>query len=81
MWKQFNDLLEENHITVYRMARETGIDASQLSRWKNGLQRPNADNLLVLADYFKVSVDSLLRDQGNASLVPDQSSPACSETS
>ena len=62
MWKQFDDLLKDRGVTVYRMSRDTGVDQSQLSRWRNGLQRPNADNLLIIADYFGVTVDQLLRD-------------------
>ena len=62
MWKRLDQLLKENQTSVYRMAKETGLDASQLSRYRNGHQKPNAANLVIIADYFGVSVDSLLRE-------------------
>ncbi len=62
MWRQFDDLLKEKQSSIYRMAKDTGIDASQLSRYRNGIQKPGADNLVVIADYFGVSVDRLLRE-------------------
>lgn len=63
MWKRFNDLLREKQTSVYRMAKETGLDASQLSRYRNGHQKPNAANLVIIADYFRVSIDSLLKEE------------------
>lgn len=61
MWRQFDDLLKEKNISLYRMARDTGIDAPTLSRWRHGCVKPNQKNLLAIADYFGVSVDRLIR--------------------
>jgi transcriptional regulator with XRE-family HTH domain len=62
MYKKFEKLLEENNVTSYQVAKETGIAQSTLSDWKNGLYNPKVDKLLVLANHFGVSVDYFLKE-------------------
>ena len=38
----------------------TGIDQSLLSKYESGERTPTTDNLLILADYYQVSIDYLL---------------------
>lgn len=60
MYSIFVKLMEENGLTPYRVAKETGITQATLSRWKTGKVNPSLETLQVLADYFHVSIDYLM---------------------
>lgn len=60
MYEIFLKLLEEHHVTAYKVGKETGIGASTFSDWKSGRSQPKKDKLQKIADYFNVSIDFLL---------------------
>lgn len=60
MYEKIAALLEERGITMYRMAKESGISLQVLSHWKHGDYRPSLASLKRVADYFGVTVDSLI---------------------
>lgn len=60
MYEIFEQLLQKNGITSYKVAKDTGIAQSVFSSWKNGISKPKQDKLLVIANYFNVTVDFLL---------------------
>ena len=43
-----------------RVAKALGLERRALSDWKLGKATPKADKLMLIADYFGVSVDYLL---------------------
>ncbi len=47
-------------ITLSRLAHETGLSTSTLSRLEAGLRRPTLEQLLPLARYYGVTLDSLV---------------------
>ncbi|GHD76338.1 XRE family transcriptional regulator [Salinibacterium amurskyense] len=47
-------------VTLTSLAAETGISASTLSRLEVGLRRPTLEQLLPLARYYGVTLDSLV---------------------
>ena len=53
-------LMAARGISAYRLSRDTGISPSSLSDWKRGRSAPKADKLSIIADYFGVSLDSLM---------------------
>lgn len=57
MYERFEQLLKENNVTPYRVAKETGIATATLSDWKNGRSTPKTDKLQKIADYFGVSIE------------------------
>lgn len=59
-YADFEKLLNEREVTVYRVAKETGISASTFSDWKNGRSTPKADKLARIADYFGIGLDEWL---------------------
>lgn len=59
-YKRFQELLNQHNTTVYRVSKQTGISASTFTDWKNGRSVPKADKMKRIADYFGVSLDSLL---------------------
>lgn len=47
-------------VTLTSLAEETGISTSTLSRLEAGLRRPTLEQLLPLARYYGVTIDSLV---------------------
>ena len=60
MYAKFMQLLQEKHITPYRVSKDTGISQSTLSDWKTGRANPKIDKILILAKYFKVPIEFFL---------------------
>ena len=48
-FSQFERLLRSHGVTVYQVAKATGIGASTFSDWKNGRSTPKADKLARIA--------------------------------
>lgn len=61
-YRRFHDLLTAHGTTVYRVSKQTGIPASTFTDWKNGRSVPKADKMKRIADFFGVTLDSLLSD-------------------
>ena len=55
-------LCKEKGISVAKLERETGISNGTISRWSTS--SPTVEKLEKVADYFGVSVDSLLGREG-----------------
>lgn len=55
--QKIKDLLEGRGVQQNTFCAETGISKSNLYVWVKGNSMPGADNLEVIADYFKVPVD------------------------
>ena len=58
--ERLNNLLYENNITKYRLAKETGISKSVITDYCSGKVEPTADVIITVAKYFDVSADYLL---------------------
>lgn len=72
MYEKFEELLNKNHSTPYRVSKATGIATATLSDWKNGKSTPKKDKLALIANYFKVPL-SYFDD------IPSQNCPECGE--
>ncbi len=46
--------------TQLKVQMETGIPQSMLSRYERGDLMPTAENLMILADFYKTSLDFLM---------------------
>lgn len=46
--------------TQLKVQMDTGISQSTLSKYESGDMVPTTDNLMILAEYYKTSVDFLL---------------------
>ena len=56
-------LLNLNHLSYRKLSKATGISEASIGTYARGEREPSLGTLLCLADYFGVTVDSLLRDQ------------------
>lgn len=62
---KFNEILrnirKSSGKSIRDVARETGISYDNLGRYERDENEPNIATLIILADYYKVSLDYLLR--------------------
>ena len=59
-------LMQEREVKASDVARQTGIKQSAFTEWKMGRSSPGVNALVLLADYFGVTVDYLVgRDTTN----------------
>ncbi|MBB6473023.1 helix-turn-helix domain-containing protein [Sphaerisporangium rubeum] len=68
-------------VTLTRLAAETGISTSTLSRLEAGLRRPTLEQLLPLARYYGVTIDSLVDAPRTADPRVDLRPLSCSDGS
>ncbi len=68
-------------VTLTQLADETGISTSTLSRLEAGLRRPTLEQLLPLARYYGVTIDSLVDAPRTANPRVDLRPMACSDGS
>lgn len=60
-WKNFYFLCEQKNMKPLQVVKEIGIAHGNITNWKKG-KLPSGTNLQKIADYFGVTVDSLLAD-------------------
>ncbi|MCL2773221.1 MAG: helix-turn-helix domain-containing protein [Oscillospiraceae bacterium] len=63
--KLFVELLQKKQLTVYRIAKDTGISQGLMNEYKHGIKSPTMANLIKIADYLNVSTDFLLGRTNN----------------
>ncbi len=54
-------------ISQEKLAEEIGVPSQLISKWEQGDEIPDIRSLMVLSDWFNVSLDELLRDRINLS--------------
>ena len=61
---KFKDILkelrQEKKLGQVELAKELGVSKGVISLWENGLREPNMYSLIVLSNYFNVSIDELV---------------------
>lgn len=62
--RNYGEMLKEQREargkTIRGLAAETGIQATNLSRWERGAVLPNIDFCVRLADYYGITIDELI---------------------
>ena len=51
--------------TQLQVQMETGIEQALLSKYENGVRIPPTDTLMILADYYGVSMDYIMGRSDN----------------
>ncbi len=62
LYKKYEELLKKTGKTSYQVSKDTGIGENTLSYWKSGRSKPKVEKLMILADYFGVSIEYFLED-------------------
>lgn len=70
MYEKFSKLLQEKHLSTYRVSKDTGISQQTFSDWKIGKSKPKLDKLQKIADYFGVSVEYFTTDKEEQKNIP-----------
>lgn len=63
MYEVFEQLLQKNDVTPYKVAKEAGVTQTALSNWKSGRSTPTTKTLQKIADYFGVTIDYLMNGE------------------
>lgn len=59
MYEIFERLLKEKGVKTADVCKATGLKHPTFSDWKKGKSAPNVDKLILIANYFEVSVEYL----------------------
>ena len=54
----------ENHTTICTLEKDCGIGNGSIGKWADGDTNPRIGTLKKIADYFGITVDELLKDNG-----------------
>ena len=60
MQNNLKKLRKERKLTQIALQMETGIEQALLSKFENGTRIPPTETLIILADYYGVSIDYIL---------------------
>ena len=56
-------LRKENGLSQPQLAKELNVSKGMISFWENGTCEPTASNIIIVAEFFGVSIDELLLTQ------------------
>lgn len=59
------NVMNERGLTQAELARRTKIAETTVSRWLSGKRMPTIKHLIVLSNFFEVTIDELLADKIN----------------
>lgn len=59
-YENFERLCTINSVKPADVCRGTGISSATLTSWKKGVYTPKQDKLLLIADFFNVSLDEIM---------------------
>lgn len=57
--ERLKELRGEHNIPQEKLAADLGVGNGTISLWENGKREPKLSNLILLAQYFGVSIDYL----------------------
>lgn len=60
MWGKVSALMEEKHISIYRLCEDLKMPKTTFYRWKKDGRTNNLNVLTRVAEYFGVSITDLL---------------------
>lgn len=58
--ERLKELRLEKELGQERLAEELGVSHGTISLWENNLREPKMSNLILLAQYFDVTIDYLV---------------------
>lgn len=63
IFENIEALCKKNGTNIARLEREVGLANATIRRWTNS--SPTVENLKLVADFFGVSMDELLKEANN----------------
>lgn len=58
-------LRKQRRLSQISLQMQTGIDQSLLSKYENGKRIPPTEALIILSDFYQVSIDYILKRSTN----------------
>ncbi len=58
--ERLKELRLEKNLTQAQLAKELDVTQTTLGKWELGQRTPNADTIMKICKYFKVSADYLI---------------------
>ena len=58
--ERLKNIRQEQGLTQFDLAKQTGISQAGIAKWETGDRTPSMDCLIVLAKFFKCSIDYLV---------------------
>lgn len=65
METRLKELRNKKGITQISLQMQTGIEQSLISKFESGERVPPTETLMILADFYNVSIDYILRRTDN----------------
>lgn len=69
-------LIKDRGVTAAQVTREANITNGLITQWKQRKQKPSMDNLVKIANYFKVDIDYLLGDTDDPTPTDKKKAPS-----
>ena len=60
-------LRKKSGLSQEQLAQQLNVSRQAISKWESGTATPETEKLLILSDYFQVSLDYLLKDDDSVS--------------
>ncbi len=60
MKNRLKELRLSKNLSQIKLQMETGIEQALLSKYENGVRVPPTETLIILANYYNVSIDYIL---------------------
>ena len=64
--EKFYMLRKKSGLSQEQLAEQLGVSRQAISKWESGVSLPENDKLVVISNYFNVSIDYLLKDGAEA---------------
>lgn len=61
-------LRKKSELSQEQLAEKLGVSRQAISKWESGISLPEIDKLLLLSEFFKVSIDYLVKEQNEIEL-------------
>ncbi len=68
-------LRTEKKLSQGALAEQVGVSRQSVSKWETGASTPDLEKLMLLADFFGVTLDALVKDSTPAPSVVENESP------
>lgn len=68
--EKLHTLRKKSGLSQEQLAEQLGVSRQAISKWESGQSVPESEKLILLSNYFNVSLDYLLKDNIDASETP-----------
>ncbi len=66
-------LRKKSGLSQEQLAEQLGVSRQAISKWESGQSVPESDKLIVISNYFKVSLDYLLKEDDEQQVISEVS--------